>query len=130
MKKKKYKNKSSINPLWISSNDTKSPEEIRKFLLDTVVSRKQEGFSLPRHKASLTLTHNSHKDNYSSVEEAIINEDHGYQEDCWVSDSEKSKAIEENDCWTIQWYPNTPVGFCIMTAHSLETLLKSCGESE
>ncbi|URC15578.1 hypothetical protein DB2_76 [Octadecabacter Antarctic DB virus 2] len=39
----------------------------------------------------------------------------------WASEDERLKAIAENSVWTIQWYPNTPVGFCIVGASSFET---------
>jgi hypothetical protein len=37
----------------------------------------------------------------------------------WASDEERAKAIQENSVWTIQWYPNTPVGFCCVGASTL-----------
>ena len=77
----------------------------------------------PRHEASLHLTHNEHKSYYRTVKEAIDDNDHGYREEAWISEEEMQKAIETNDCWTLQWYPHTPVGFCILSAHSLDKLL-------
>jgi hypothetical protein len=65
----------------------------------------------PRHEASLTLTHNDHKSYYQTVVQAIADDSHGYQADCWISEEQKQKAIETNECWTLQWYPDTPVGF-------------------
>lgn len=78
---------------------------------------------MPRHDASLHLTHNDHKSYYLTVAKAIADDDHGYSEDCWVSEEQKQKAIETNECWTLQWYPNTPVGFCILSAADLDVLL-------
>jgi len=77
----------------------------------------------PRHEASLHLTHNQHKDYYRTVAEAIEDGDHGYQADNWISEEQKRKAIETNECWTLQWYPDTPVGFHIMSAADLDALL-------
>lgn len=82
----------------------------------------------PKHEASLHLTHNDHKSYYLTVKQAIEQEDHGYSD--WVSEEEKQKAIETNDCWTLQWYPNSPVGFCILSAHSLDVLLASSAAEE
>ena len=76
---------------------------------------------LPRHEASLSLTHNQHKDYYMTVAQSVDEKEHGYRD--WVSEEQKQKAIETNECWFIQWYPNTPVGFCIMAACDLEILL-------
>lgn len=41
----------------------------------------------------------------------------------WISPEERQKAIDTNSWWTLQWYPETPVGFCIISASSLEALL-------
>lgn len=59
----------------------------------------------PAHKASSHLTHNQHLAYYRTVAEAIEDEDHGM--DDWVSEEQKQKAIATNDCWTLQWYPET-----------------------
>lgn len=81
--------------------------------------------SFPKHAASLTLTHNEHKSYYQTVAQSIEMGDHGYSDDCWVSQEQKQKAIEADDCWTLQWYPNTPVGFCLLTAADLSALLEA-----
>ena len=47
-------------------------------------------------------------------------------DDCridWVSEDERAMAVENNTVWTLQWYPNTPVGFCCIGASSLSTLI-------
>jgi hypothetical protein len=82
---------------------------------------------LPEHKASLTLSHNEHKSYYRTVAQSIADEDHGFSD--WVSEEQKNKAIATNDCWTIQWYPDTPVGFFILSAADLDVLLEAaCGQ--
>jgi hypothetical protein len=75
----------------------------------------------PRHEASLHLTHNDHKAYYLTVEQAIADGDHGYRD--WVSEEQKQKAIDTNDCWYLQWYPDTPVGFKLLAAADLDVLL-------
>lgn len=42
----------------------------------------------------------------------------------WISEEERLKARAENSCWTLQWYPNTPVGFCAVKASSLTALFE------
>lgn len=79
----------------------------------------------PDHKASLHLTHNDHKSCYQTVEQSIRDKDFGYAEDDWVSEEQKQKAIVTNDCWTLQWYPDTPVGFYKMSAADLDVLLEA-----
>jgi hypothetical protein len=75
---------------------------------------------LPKHACELSITHNPHLNNYMSVAQAIEAEDHGFCD--WVSPEERQLAIETNEAWVVQWYPNTPVGFCIIAASTLEAL--------
>lgn len=84
----------------------------------------------PKHEASMTITHNPHKDLYQSVED-YIKEDadeygrvNGMYE--WASDAERGNAIQTNELWLIQVYPRTPVGFYAVAASTIEALLKSC----
>lgn len=46
----------------------------------------------------------------------------GSETDCiqWASEDERQKAIRDNSVWTIQWYPNTPVGFYCVGASTFE----------
>ncbi len=74
-----------------------------------------------RH-VSLTLTHNDHKGSYETVEEHLLNAD---EDDCWVSDEQRTKAIATDSVWRLQWYPDTPVGFCVLLAADLEVLLEA-----
>jgi hypothetical protein len=82
----------------------------------------------PEHKASLHLTHNEHKSYYQTVAQAVEEQSHGYKD--WVSEEQKQKAIETNDCWYLQWYPETPIGFNILAAADLDVLLQAALEDE
>jgi len=84
----------------------------------------------PKHEGGLILTHNDHKSCYRTVKKAIDYNDPGYRDSDWVSEEQKQKAIETNDCWTLQWYPNTPISFNILSAADLEVLLKYVGEHD
>lgn len=87
----------------------------------------------PRHDCGLHLTHNNHKDYYQTVEQYIkdiadrSDEDEGEKED-WVSDEQRTKAIETNEMWELTWYPDTPVGSFCLWASDLEVLLKAANE--
>lgn len=72
--------------------------------------------------SSLSIEFNGHSSSYIHAREAIL-EDRYYEGAEWVSDAEKDMAIALNSVWTIQWYPSTPVGFCLLAASSLEALL-------
>ena len=78
---------------------------------------------LPRHEVSLTLTHNNHKNYYMTVAQAIEADDLGYRKDSWVSPEQRAKAIETNECWSLQWYPSSPVSFYVLSAADLDVLL-------
>ena len=79
----------------------------------------------PKHEASLHLTHNQHKAYYKTVQDQIDHEGHGYTDDCWVSPEQRQKAIDTDECWTLQWYPHSPSGFCILSAADIDVLLEA-----
>ncbi len=83
----------------------------------------------PRH-LELSLRHNQHKNYYETVQEAIDSGDHGYKPDDWVSSDQMTCAIATNECWTLQWYPDTPVGFCLLSAADLDVLLEAVNVRE
>lgn len=85
--------------------------------------------NFPKHEASLHLTHNDHKSCYQTVAQFIEDGSHGYRNEDWVSDEQRMKAIETNECWTLQWYPDTPVGFILMSASDLDVLLAAANAS-
>ena len=41
----------------------------------------------------------------------------------WASNDERLKAIGQNSVWTIQWYPDTPIGSYCVGASSLSVAL-------
>jgi hypothetical protein len=70
---------------------------------------------LPEHKCGLHLSHNAHRDVYEPVEEHYDHSD-------FVSEAEWEKAVREDSVWCLQWYPETPIGFHIICASSLEAI--------
>jgi hypothetical protein len=75
---------------------------------------------LPYHDAALYLQHNEHKNMYEEASQWIADNDM-YD---WENEEAKQRAIETDSIWTIQWYPNTPVGFNAVAAPTLEELLQ------
>jgi hypothetical protein len=74
----------------------------------------------PAHKAGLNLEHNQHKNYYEKAEDWIAE-----NEWCdWENEEAKQKAIVSDEIWTIQWYPDTPVGFIAIAAPTLTDLLR------
>lgn len=74
---------------------------------------------LPKHECQLSIVHNEHKSNYETVEQWL--EDDFFQ---WDSEEAKQRAIETDEVWTIQWYPNTPIGSHAIAAPTLEEALE------
>lgn len=80
--------------------------------------------NLPPHKCGLFLSHNEHKDYYESAEEWLIERS---VQPAWESEEHRRRAIESDEIWVLQWYPETPVGFNIVAAPTLEELLAFAG---
>lgn len=76
--------------------------------------------NFPKHKCGLYLQHNPHKDYYDRVETYI--KDNDLEE--WENEEAKQRAIETDEIWTLQWYPDTPIGFYCVAAPTLEEVLK------
>jgi len=84
--------------------------------------------NLPRHEAGLYLTHNQHKDVYETVKEWIEGSHPEYDPDDFISQEDMQKCIDTDDCWSLQWYPHTPVGCHKVCGSSLELVLKRAME--
>ena len=76
--------------------------------------------NLPEHKCGLYLEHNIHKNYYQKPEEYMKDHMENYE---WESDETRQRAIDTDSIWTLQWYPDTPIGFCAVAAPTLEELL-------
>ena len=77
--------------------------------------------AFPAHKAALFLTHNEHLSYYETVEQWLASSPDRFLE--WENAEARQRAIDSNECWTLQWYPETPVGFHIVAAPTLEECL-------
>jgi hypothetical protein len=76
----------------------------------------------PAHKCSLTIEHNGYRDYYETIADAV-EELEGY----WVSPEERERALSTGEVWTIQWYPDTPVGFHRVAASTLTAAINGTG---
>lgn len=73
--------------------------------------------------SSLTIGFNDDPaPNYMSVGDAVRDMAHLDDAD-WVSPEEREAAVAQNSLWSIQWYPDTPVGFHRLQASSLAALI-------
>jgi len=84
---------------------------------------------LPRHHASLNITHNDFTTSYEEPEDwwqGIVTHACGH-EDQWV-EGEMEKAFENRSIWEVQWYPDTPIGSYTVYASTLEKALSKAVE--
>lgn len=78
--------------------------------------------NFPKHKCGLYLTHNQHKDYYQPITEYIEEYAKGIV-DSFKDASERQRAIDTNEIWEINWYPDTPIGSYHASASTLEGVL-------
>lgn len=82
----------------------------------------------PKHDAEMIVSHNEHKSNYETIEEWELSRN--LRPDDWASPQQRLQAIQSNSLWTIQWYPNTPIGFNIMCGADLQAVINAALEYE
>lgn len=73
----------------------------------------------------MTITCNDHKSSYWTVAEAIAVRDDWYSRADFVSPEERQRCIDTNTLWSLQWYPQTPVGSCVIHASSYAALIEA-----
>lgn len=76
----------------------------------------------PEHQCSLTLEHNPHLSGCETAEE-WLSHDHNREQYDWKDEESMQRARDTNEIWTLQWYPDTPVGFCAVAAPTYDELL-------
>lgn len=82
--------------------------------------------TFPEHKCGLYLTHNEHKDYYQTAEQAIKElEERDNMSIDWATPTSRQRCIDTNEIWSLQWYPNTPVGFNIIHGATLEEVIEA-----
>lgn len=84
--------------------------------------------SLPRHKASLSITHNDHKDCYHTAAEQFKEWDENDHCPSMRDDDWRERMIETDEIWIIHWYPDTPVGFYSVAAPTLQEAVEYAKE--
>ena len=70
------------------------------------------------HPNHLNISFNDHWVYYESAQDWVDEENRN-----WVSDEDREKAIRENSIWSVQYYPNTPVGFVAVCGSDLEVVI-------
>jgi len=83
--------------------------------------------TFPEHKCGLFLSHNEHRGYYQKLPEFI--EDSNMADD-FESPEAMNRSIETDECWVLQWYPDTPVGFIRVAAPTLDECLELANSGE
>lgn len=79
----------------------------------------------PRH-INLHIEHQPHATNYETVGDWLAwNNSHKLAD---ISEDDQREILETGEIWTVQWYPDTPVGFCCVAAATLERALELAKE--
>lgn len=73
--------------------------------------------NLPKHLA-ICIEHNPHKCYYETVEQHFAD-----RPQKWVSEEDRQLCVANDDVWTVQYYPDTPIGFYCAAGSSLEIVL-------
>lgn len=84
-------------------------------------------YTFPSHKCGLYLTHNEHRDTYTSAQDFIEQRELA---GAFESPEQMSYAIEIDSIWVLQWYPETPVGCQIVAGPSLFDVMRLANRSE
>lgn len=79
----------------------------------------------PAHKGGLHISRNQHYGYYETVTEAIGDRPGAtYRSGDFINPEDRARCIELDSVWTVQWYPDTPVGFHVVHASSLSLALE------
>lgn len=93
---------------------------------DTILALLDMIPAFPAHKAAMYITHNEHKSYYQKVADHLRGEFHEDMQ--WLSEDDKQSAIQNDELWTVQVYPHTPIGFYVCAASSWENLARLMGQ--
>ena len=75
----------------------------------------------------LTIQHNDHALLHQSLEDWLF--DNAREDGCYdVTPEDWNEILRTGECWTLQWYPNTPVGFNAVAAATLERCIELAAE--
>ena len=83
--------------------------------------------ALPRH-INLTIEHNPHAISYMTVEQYLAQGLGADFDDTELTPPDRGIAIKHNELWVITWYPDTPVGQCVVAAATLARALERACE--
>lgn len=84
--------------------------------------QQHEGFPSCVH---LSIGFNEHAVYYQTAAQWVKERSEGECPLQWVSDDERTRAIDTNSIWTCQWYPSTPIGHYELAASSFSVLMQA-----
>lgn len=84
---------------------------------------------LPRHDAGISIERAPNRGTYETVREWIASCESYGGAPHWPSPEARQRAIDTDDVWVMQWYPDTPVGSYCVAAPTLAELLAYASKS-
>jgi len=79
--------------------------------------------ALPRH-LNLTIEHNPHKAYYQTVEQWLDDDGPDAKDGDELRPEDRAAILATGELWTVQWYPNTPIGSVLVCAATLPRVLE------
>lgn len=83
--------------------------------------------NLPKH-INATISHNPHNAYYQTVREYLDDVCPLVDEDDFESPEDMQECIDNDELWTLQIYPDTPIGFWSIGAPTFEALIEFAGK--
>lgn len=83
----------------------------------------------PRHAGGMYITHNEHKSFYQTAE-TWVQENADSKFGKWISEEQRAIAIASDSIWMVQWFPDTPGGFCARIGATLDAVLEAIHEEQ
>jgi len=77
---------------------------------------------VPKH-VSMSMHHNFHVRKKLTIEQCISKKLNGYEDDDWISEEQKQKAIDTGNHWFVMVFPKSHKTYFIYSASDLDVLL-------
>lgn len=91
-------------------------------ILSEIERRGTATIKLPRH-VSIHIEHDDHKSVYEKLTTWMADRFRKVTVAEFASPEAMQRAIDTDSCWSVQWYPDTPIGFYTVYAPTLEEAL-------
>lgn len=114
---------------WVAAQRLeKKRQELReghqKLMNTTMTTDEMIGLIIRRNPNHLNISFNEQWVCYRTVSDEIESQDAPYTDDAFMSAEDRRRCMDTNTLWTVQYYPNTPVGFVFSCGSTRELALQ------